>query len=881
MKSLNFMYFCILLLYFKMNKMKIILFAILFFLSLPVFASSRPYADKAEYDKDYSSGLIFKSHEVNKDDRTSLDLLSENPLNLPKGYTLEFDIKLSNTNHTYGYIFRIIANDTTSLDMTSYMGIERINVILNGIHDTKATSEYRYKRSNLENKWISIRIQVGKAKVSYSIDGVETIINTSDDYLENTSIDKIYFGANRHKYFYTSDVPPMILRNIVIKNNDGDIIRRWAMAKHGDGLVYDEVKHSPAVVTNGVWEIDKHVNWTKELSLTTIRPNPQIAIDSLNARVFVATSDSLYIMHLRKKYIERIGVKGGSPFIGASSYLIYDYKQQQLISYNINQKALITYNFETNEWSGNPSNRSLLIQHHNRFIDPDSGQLVIFGGYGVYRYNALLATHDLADNEWKTYDLINDITPRYLSSMGYLGDGNILIFGGYGSKTGAQETSSYNIYDLYLIDTRNQLSHRLGQLPDMPKPYTFGNSMIVNSRENKFYTLANRSDVYRSSIYLMEVDMSDFQYRFLSDSIPYNFQDTESYSDLFLYNNSSIYSVISQRVNGSNDISVYSLLYPPLSQSDVLQKGDTNRIVSYNVILYIVSALLLLILLLLSIALIKRRKKNLSLISTLQSSVKLESIDPKGIVTREKKSSTISLLGGFQIFDKNGDDITGQFTPVIRQMFLFCLLEYIATGKGITSDRLDEEFWFDMDKSKATNNRNVNISKLRLILQDIGNVTIHKDNSYWHVMIGDDVFCDYLEMMKLLNEAAKQPLNKATVERIVNIASSGLLLPNIDKKWADKYKSDYSNLLVDTLLNATKIAEVRDDMKLMLRLADVILIHDNIDEDSIRIKCYSLYKLGQKGLSKQCYDRFCLDYKSILNEEPKLTYESIISDELN
>ncbi|MBK5722480.1 hypothetical protein JGH11_16525 [Dysgonomonas sp. Marseille-P4677] len=852
------------------------------FIFLSLFVPLEFHSQNKIIDKGYSSGLIFKSHEVNKDDRTCLDLLPEKPLRIPKGYSLEFDLKLVNTFHTYGYIFRMVINDTTSLDMTSYMSIGRINVILNGIHETKATSEYKYEREQLDGKWIKVKVQIEKTKITYLIDGKQTDINTSGDLFESGSIDKIYFGANRHKYFYTSDVPPMALKNVIIRNGRGEIVREWAMAKHGDNEVYDNVKGARASVVNGMWEIDKHVNWTKEISVTTNRHNPQIATDSVNARVFVAVNDSIYIMHLRDKYIERIKAEEGSPFIGASSYLIYDYKKDQLISYNINQEELLIYDFTTNRWSGKPSNNSLYIQHHNRFINPDSNQLVIFGGYGLYKYNAILATYNLYEGQWKTKDLINDISPRYLSSMAYQGDGKMLVFGGYGSKTGIQETSSYNIYDLQLIDTRNNTSQKVGQLADMPKPHTFGNSMIINLKENKLYTLANRSDVYKSSIRLCEVDMNDFSYRLLTDSIPYNFQDTESYSDLFLYKGTSLYSVICQRIDGKYDISVYSLLYPPLSQADVLQVGVNTQTTYSRLLVYIISGLLL-VSILLALYLVKKKRKDKvgTYVSNTESSMKPEGILQKDLISKEKKYSTILFFGGFQIFDRKGDDITGLFTPVIRQMFLLCLLEYVATGKGITSERLDEEFWYDMDKNKATNNRNVNIRKLRLILQEIGDVTFQKDNSYWHVVIGNDTFCDYLELMRLLNAMAETTINKSDVENVVNLASSGVLLPNIDRKWVDKYKSDYSNLLVDILMSATKIAEVKNDLKLMLRLADVILTHDSIDEDSIRIKCYSLYKLGQKGLSKQCYNKFCVDYKSILNEEPKLKYESIISDEIN
>lgn len=855
-----------------------ILFVFIFSSFLTIISQSK------DMDKDLSYGLNFKSHEVNKDDRTSLDLLPDAFLKLSKGYTLGFDLKLTNSNHTYGYIFRIIANDTTSLDMTSYLGNNRINLILNGIHNTKASSEYKYERKRLEDKWVKVKIEVRTGSVTFSIDGDEIQIDTPDNPSGISIIEKIYFGANRHKFFYTSDVPPMSVKDIVIKDEKGKIIRRWDMGRHDTGVVYDETNGYRATVSNGIWEIDRHTNWNKDMSLITKNYNPQIATDSINNRVFVATNDSLYIMHLKNKSVQRIKVNSGRPFQGASSYLIYDYKADRLISYSISQPELILYDFGSDTWSGSPVDMSLYIQHHNRFIDPYTNQLVIFGGYGLYRYSAALSTYNPGTREWESNDLIGQLTPRYLSSMGYLGDGQILVFGGYGSKTGLQEASSYNIYDLQLIDTGNKTTEELGMLTRMQEPYVFGNSMIINVAENKFYTLANRSDVYKSSIRLMEVNMDDFSYRFLSDSIPYNFQDTESFCDMFRYKNSGIYAVILQRTEeGAFEIGIYSLLYPPLSQPDILPVYNAGGAFSNSPVTYIVIGLLAVVVLLI-ISLIMRfgyNKQNIhpEAVGNRDSSPEQLQVQPAHYY-KDKKQSTISLLGGFQIFDRKGNDITGYFTPVIRQMFLMCLLEYIATGKGITSERLDEQFWFDMDKNKATNNRNVNIRKLRLLLQETGDVAFQKDNSYWHVSIGKDTFCDYVTVMNLLHEiSGSDRMNKATVGKIIDIASAGLLLPNIDKRWADKYQSGYSDLLINNLLKAAKSMGIKDDFRLLVKLADVILIHDSIDEDSVQIKCRSLYKLGQKGLSKQCYDKFCLDYKSILNEEPQLKYDSIILSE--
>jgi len=51
--------------------------------------------------------------------------------------------------------------------------------------------------------------------------------------------------------------------------------------------------------------------------------------------------------------------------------------------------------------------------------------------------------------------------------------------------------------------------------------------------------------------------------------------------------------------------------------------------------------------------------------------------------------------GSFQVFDKEGVDITQLFTPVLRELFLLIVIYTIRTGRGITAEELTEILWLD------------------------------------------------------------------------------------------------------------------------------------------------------------------------------------------
>ena len=116
------------------------------------------------------------------------------------------------------------------------------------------------------------------------------------------------------------------------------------------------------------------------------------------------------------------------------------------------------------------------------------------------------------------------------------------------------------------------------------------------------------------------------------------------------------------------------------------------------------------------------------------------------------------------------------------------------------------------------------------------------------------------------------------VVNFVELASLGVLLPNVSTEWVDEYKSEYSHNVIELLLSISVREEIVKDNKLLLKIADIILMHDCTDEDAIRIKCRALFLSGQKGLAKQCFDKYCADYKRLLNTFPEFTYDDVICE---
>ncbi len=846
---------------FKQHKILIISSLIFFLGELSLVAQ--------EMKDTFPTGLMFNSKHVNKDKRTSLDLNPNKNLRVKGNMSLSFDVKFKWVpGDAFGYVFRIISNDTTSMDMIVNRRHQKIHFNLNEGVDSKCSYDLDFTPNILNAEWLHVDVRIEKDKVKYNIDNLSGEFSCINNMLLKGKEVAIYFGANRHTNFYTTDVPPMEICNLQIKDDD-DVLRNWSLNQHCDSLTYDNIYGEVAKVNNGIWSIDKHTIWNKELTIKLYNWHEQIAYDDDNGRVFIADRKRMYVYHIDDNRTDTVNYKKGRPYLGAGSLIIYDNLDNRLISYS-DGPYILTFNFESKEWTVVNDYSKSLGEHHNRLIDRKNKNLVTFGGYGKFQYNSILSIKPLNEDvgDWKQIDLSDHIYPRYLSSIGYIGDGQAMILGGYGSKSGLQEQSPQNYYDIFQVNMLTGEHKLLGELDGLHH-ICFGNGMIVDSLRNA-YVLGFRNDIYDSNVQLYEVDTQTMNYKTRADSIPFYFQDIDSFCDLFYYSkNNKLYAIIYHKTPEKYfEANLYSLSFPPLSKVPVTMNELKGSIAKIPYLLG-VCTLIIIISITVSVCYKRTKKKN----------VNTRMLRENNIIEHKKEehvSSFISLLGSFFVIDQKGNNITKDFTAVPRQIFLSCLLAPVNTGKHLNSQALANLIWPNMDKTSATNNRNVNINKLRSLLKEVGNISLINDKGYWQVIIEDGVCCDYLEINSLLSKMIENK-DFTHLDKMLKLAASGSLLPDMNDEWLDSYKSSYSNFLIDRLYHLLEYQEIKNDLQLVEKVANIILLHDLIDEDAIKLKCYSLHKLGQKGLALQAYNKYCNDYFILLNEKPIINYKDLIS----
>lgn len=239
--------------------------------------------------------------------------------------------------------------------------------------------------------------------------------------------------------------------------------------------------------------------------------------------------------------------------------------------------------------------------------------------------------------------------------------------------------------------------------------------------------------------------------------------------------------------------------------------------------------------------------------------------------------NTIRLFGEFQAIDRNGFDITPQFTPKVRQLFILLLLYSYKTHRGVSSEDINQILWHGHTKKNATNNRGVNMNKLRQVLTMIDGIRIETQMENWIVSVDKEVvFCDYCEVLSLLKN--KSSINEnGTLVKFFSIVERGPLLMDSEEEWLDEFKGFMSSEVIDTLLKYITFLSPVNDSEIVLRICERIFMGDPFNEEALEIKINTLLKHGHTNQARYSYQWFCENYEKSFENHYPLPFEQIAS----
>lgn len=251
------------------------------------------------------------------------------------------------------------------------------------------------------------------------------------------------------------------------------------------------------------------------------------------------------------------------------------------------------------------------------------------------------------------------------------------------------------------------------------------------------------------------------------------------------------------------------------------------------------------------------------------------SVNPK-TKTKTPKNS-IKLFGAFQINTVANGNLTGKFSPLLKQILAFFILNQIEKGDGIGIKKLTDTFWPGVPQNKAKENRGANIKKLRRLLEDIEGISIQYKDKKWYFIAEESTSVDVFRYADLktmiLEQMAPGQVEHGLIISLLEIVKSGNILQNIEAEWLDSYKSAVSDEIIDLLFILLK-SEISQELK--IEIARTILKFDHLNEEALKQILVGFSIQGNHGQARQCYDDFCRKYLLLYNEAYPVAFKDII-----
>ena len=789
---------------------------------------------------------------------TSLALENGNPIRTGnKETTLEFKVWNRDEN-VFGVVFRILTDQNKTIDLMYSVADNDArfpNLIINN-------NVYPLGKELRLDCWIDVTLKINPADRSIILiyDGEQISIDGSDILPVHDF--RVYFGKCSVAQFELDNVASINLKDIRISQK-GDPIREWDLKFHQDSICIDKVGSNPARIENGKWLIDDHMLW-RRIHRQEFESTPSIAFDPATATFYMANDDKqLYTYNcIEREMLVRDVVDGEFAAVYPNGLFVIP-ETGNLLSYNLDQNIYTFFDFNRIAWKNNRIPEKKHKEHYwNNTVtwNPEDSTLISFGGYGHYQFNQeLLISHPLSSTPQKRTHL-KEIDPRR-SSASVLVDSILYIFGGRGCPSGKQEMTQRYYYDLHAVNINSMQVFKLWDIQERPVNGDFvpSSNMIFDEKNDCFYIMTNQLGGT-----MMRLDRNEPKIEITSLPIWEFYNAQHLYSNVYQSGDRFYYVFEQTPTNGNSLVSIYEITSPVVVLANAMistqtandQKGSSR---GKNTTL-IISALALLILI--SSAYLYRRKQVAKKVRNRKSEISADMHQVEEIPDSRHydfSRQSICFFGGFKVKDKNGEDITDMFTPTLKSLLIILILYTVKNEKGLSGNKLLQALWFDKTEESAKNNRNVYMSKLRNILERIGDVKIVNQKGFWSICFEDDTICDYIEAQRLFTE---QNGNQDTLEKLVELLLRGVMLPNVEEDWVDSFKNDFSNRTIDFLTGLLRNSDLSDTF--LLRIADTLFQHDFINEDALRVKCSILYKQGKKGLAKTVYDAFCKDYQSSL-----------------
>lgn len=834
------------------------------------------------------TGLLFTAAPHPKEQRTSLNLTPDSPITVRNKFSLEFDFAIWNREQ-FGYIFRIFDKLHHNIDLvyipkSSTLAV--LKLVVNGQPTmiNIALAEKDLVRNNWLHLSLSFDLRTGKVECNLG-DNIY-----SDDTVDLSGIRRLNFcfGANQSYYFPTTDVPQMAIRNVRIADYLGKSRHNWLLNECEGNDATDLEGNFTAHASNPTWLINNHFFWTKKDEMR-FDVSSGVTFDTVQNRIIFVGKHRIVSYDIITSEISEQFVNNVKPSsLKSESYF---YSGNKIYCIGSLPKHVNVYDEGKNEWEKSvPDIETAQYINSTFFMNDKSGSAYSVGGYRSYRYFDLLMHYSIPEKSWNQVLLKGDkLEPRsYASVTETHRPGEYLIFGGYGNVSGQQELGPQCLYDLYQLNLADSTLRKKWKIENVSENFIPMGSTTISEQHPALYVLGFPPFLNGTYLKLYRISLENAGYSVVSDTIHFYFDEERSKASLFFFRKTQeFFAVIkTQAGRDSANFKIYSLTYPPVNRS--LMSSTFKTILSTPGVwikpVYWMVAILSLIMIYLLFLLLKKlhraeddfeeEQKMNAFLSDKTPFRTADSIKKHQVLPRK---NAIYLFGEFRIYNAEGVEISHLLSSKLRHLFLSVFL--LGTKEnGITNEKLNNIHWMYHSPQSAKNNRNVNIKKLRDLLNAISGVQIAHNEGSWTIKLSPEIFCDYHFLLKKM-KGDFQPVTHEEFERIVLILSQGVFIPDERTPWLDSLKSQFLSSLLDYLFLLADSFEKDKNPESIRRIANLILKSDPLNEEAFKLKIDALIRQKNHNQSFIDYEYFAKEYKTMYGIPYPVSFKSFISKE--
>ena len=830
-------------------------------------------------------GLNFKGQSYLLDERTGLEISPNEYIKVKNEFEVSFGLKLDfkQKGNGFGYVFRIISKENKNIDLL-LSGFQTKSLIL-VVGDTQTTLPIDLSIIN-KNDWFDIKIKffLNKNEIQFSASNSKPVLKAVAFSSQESF--KLFFGTNSYKEFSSSDVPEMNIRDVKLTKN-GKLFSHFPLNQCGGNTTSDVLKNTQAILKNPNWILCRHQNWN--LNFSSITEGVQlVASNEEKGIIYLLNETAVLSYDAQDNTIRKTPYKSGKIDLTLAHRAIYNTNDNQIYIYAEDKGLYSFLNLETGKWnnletfSKKPS--KLIFQKHNNVFNPSDNSIYMMGGYGQYKYNNILRKLNLTDSSWTNLPTNDSVfKPRYLAGSAIFKD-SIYILGGYGSASGSQLTNPKSYSDLIAYSIKSKrFKHKFNILNPIRNDMVVANKMWINPKNRDYFALVSDKIKYEGHLKLLKGNLDNNNVTILGDSIPFKFLDVKSVANLYYFPNQKKLVAYNSFLNkkNKNEFSINSIDFPAI-------KTPVKTIKSTNYWHWILWGLVITGVIVLYT--IKRKKRIQSVPKIKDKKVTFPDLERKEIGKNEVEEKDLDFkpiekefkyqiifFGGFQVINKNQEDITGKFSPLLKELFLLIWMYTFKNNKGISSSKLIEILWYDKPTRSGQNNRSVNITKLKNLIKEVGDCTIDKETGYWKINHNyKELKTDYHEVVQITKN--KKTINRDRIDHLIKITQKGPFLSYLNYEWLDSFKQDVADAIIETLINFAESFDFKSDPDFILHLCDCIFNFDSINEEAVIFKCKAYHYKGNHSLAESTFKKFQKEYKLLYAQDFKYSFQEILEN---